>query len=100
MNDKRKPSEYDLVLGGNNPPPVNGVVLGGIEGVKSKFRTNNGDRETIIILKEALKYGEAGEDWLYKILETETGETQWIAAVLLSEIANKPRNVERTEKRR
>ena len=90
MNEERKPSEYDLVLGGNNPPPVDGVVLGGIEGIESKFRTNNSDCETIIILKEAPKYGEAGEDLLYEILERETEETQWIAALLLSEIANKP----------
>ncbi len=30
MNDELKqPKEYDLVLGGNNPPPTNGLVLGG-----------------------------------------------------------------------
>ena len=30
MTEKSKqPKEYDLVLGGNNPPPVDGLVLGG-----------------------------------------------------------------------
>ena len=90
MNENKKPREYDLVLGGNNPPPVDGVVLGGIAGVKRKFSTNLSDIETITIFKEALKYGDTGEDWLYEILGTDTGETQWIAAVLLSGIANKP----------
>ena len=34
MNDELKqPQSYDLVLGCNNPPPTNGLVLGGIEGV-------------------------------------------------------------------
>jgi hypothetical protein len=34
MNDKeKKPQEYDVVLGGNNPPPVDGLVLGGKEGI-------------------------------------------------------------------
>ena len=31
MNDELKqPREYDLVFGGNNPPPIDGLVLGGI----------------------------------------------------------------------
>ncbi len=33
MEDNNK-REYDAVLGGQAPPPVNGVVLGGIEGVR------------------------------------------------------------------
>ncbi|VEP13184.1 putative Pentapeptide repeat family protein [Hyella patelloides LEGE 07179] len=90
MNEERNPSEYDLVLGGDNPPPVDGLVLGGIEGVKRKFSSSNTDKETIRIFKEALKYDDIGKDWLYEILETATGEIQWIAAVVLSEIANKP----------
>ena len=90
MSDRRKPQKHDLVMGGNNPPPVDGVVLGGIAGVKNKFDRNNIEPKTLSIFEEALKYGKEGEDWLYEILEKETGETQWIAALLLSEIANKP----------
>ena len=41
MNDERKPTEYDAVLGGSNPPPIDGVVLGGIEGVKSRLASDN-----------------------------------------------------------
>ncbi len=34
MNDKSKqPRQYDLVLGENNPPPTDGLVLGGINGL-------------------------------------------------------------------
>ena len=50
MNDKnRSPKQYDLVLGGNNPLPVDGLVLGGIAGVKRRLESNN-----IEIIKAAL----------------------------------------------
>lgn len=32
-----QPRVYDVVLGGQAPPPVEGVVLGGLEGVKSRL---------------------------------------------------------------
>ncbi len=59
MNDEdKKPREYDLVLGGNNPP-LNALVLGGIEGVKLRFSKAKSDEDKIAALKDALKYGEA-----------------------------------------
>ena len=88
MNEERKPKEYDAVLGGNNPPPVDGLVLGGIEGVKRCFCKANSDEEKISLLKEALKYSEAGEDWLFEIASTETNKIQWIAAALISATSN------------
>ena len=33
-NNQNQPREYDAVLGGQSPPPVEGAILGGIEGVK------------------------------------------------------------------
>ena len=33
-NDLNLPREFDAVLGGHSPPPVEGAILGGIEGVK------------------------------------------------------------------
>lgn len=36
-----QPREYDAVLGGKTPPPVDGVVLGGLEGVKRRLNSNN-----------------------------------------------------------
>lgn len=90
MNEDKKPKRYDVVLGGSNPPSIDGLVLGGIEGSKLRFAKANSDEDKIGILKDASKSGEVGEDWLFEILHTETGETQWIAAVMLSEIANQP----------
>ncbi|MBC1270526.1 formylglycine-generating enzyme family protein, partial [Trichormus variabilis FSR] len=36
-DDINQPREYDVVLGEQNLPPIDGVVLGGIEGVKHRL---------------------------------------------------------------
>ncbi len=76
MNKENKPREYDLVLGGNNPLPVDGLVLGGIEGVKKRLESNN-----IEIVKaaltDAIKYGKEGEDLLFEIIETKNHNRLW-----------------------
>lgn len=60
MNEESKqPREYDLVLGGNNPAPVDGLVLGGIVGIKRRLESNN----TEIIksaLSDAISYNDEG----------------------------------------
>jgi hypothetical protein len=33
MSEEKKPKDNDVVLGGNNPLPLDGLVLGGIEGI-------------------------------------------------------------------
>jgi hypothetical protein len=72
-DDERKPKEYDLVLGGNNSP-LNAFVLGGIGGVKHRFARAKSDDEKIAILKDALKYGEEGEDFLSDIFSISKGK--------------------------
>ena len=57
MNEENQPKEYDLVLGGNNPPPINGLVLGGIAGIKQRLLSNN-----IEVIKSALSDAIAYED--------------------------------------
>ena len=53
------PREYDAVKGGENLPPGDAVILGGIEGVKHRF--GNSDLEVrIAALKEAWNYGYKG----------------------------------------
>lgn len=54
-----QPSKNDAVMGSDNSPPVSGIVLGGIEGVKHRLSSNNTE-ERITALSEALNYGEAG----------------------------------------
>ena len=62
MNDDiRKPRGYDAVLGGNNPAPVDGLVLGGIAGIKRRLASN--DIEIVkAALNNAIAYKEEGLD--------------------------------------
>lgn len=58
-DNQNQPREFDAVLGNGTIAPFQGVVLGGIEGVKS--RLNSSSPETrVVALREALNYGEAG----------------------------------------
>ncbi|WP_338022428.1 response regulator [Argonema antarcticum] len=67
-NNLHQPREYDAVLGGQNTPPVNAVVLGGLEGVQRRLASPVVDQRAIA-LKEALNYGEAGLDLVIKALK-------------------------------
>lgn len=69
MSDNQ-PREYDVVLGGDSQAPVDGVVLGGIEGVKRRL-ANPDIKVKIAGLYQALNYGEAGLDVIIKVLQTE-----------------------------
>ena len=40
-NNQNQPREFDAVIGGEAPPPVQGVVLGGIEGIKRRLSSSN-----------------------------------------------------------
>lgn len=48
------PKEYDATLGGQNPPPTDGTVLGGIKGVKQRFASGN-ENERINSLSQLIK---------------------------------------------
>lgn len=60
-SNQNQPREFDVVLGGENPAPVTGVVLGGIEGVKRRLKSENVDVR-IKALDDALDYGDEGLD--------------------------------------
>ncbi|MEL6461335.1 MAG: GUN4 N-terminal ARM-like repeat domain-containing protein, partial [Cyanobacteria bacterium J06621_15] len=66
--NNQRPRDYDVVLGGNNPPPINGVVLGGIEGLKRRLETGN-TQQRVDCLADAVKYGNKGIDLLINALE-------------------------------
>ena len=85
---KREPQEYDLVLGGNNPPPVDGVVLGGIEGVTSRLASDN-IQSQISALSEALNYSEAGLDLVIEALSNYRREIRQNAYRLLQQKEDK-----------
>ncbi|EAZ90317.1 hypothetical protein [Crocosphaera chwakensis] len=80
----RKPTKYDLVLGGNNPPPIDGVVLGGIEGVEKRLSSKNFEAK-LAAVTEALKYGDKGIELIIDTLEDSSEEFQYAAAKILKQ---------------
>ena len=69
-NNQNQPREFDVVLGGENPAPVTGVVLGGIEGIKQRL-ANPDIKVKIAGLYQALNYGDAGLDLAKDALKNE-----------------------------
>ncbi|MBE9115434.1 hypothetical protein IQ249_05920 [Lusitaniella coriacea LEGE 07157] len=70
-NSSNSPKAHDAVLGGQSPPPVDGVTLGGIEGLRQRFAVGNCEQK-IKMLPTALNYGEAGIDFLIEVLNDPT----------------------------
>ncbi|MBW4600835.1 MAG: GUN4 N-terminal ARM-like repeat domain-containing protein [Calothrix sp. FI2-JRJ7] len=67
-NNSKEPREFDAVKGGQAPPPVDGVVLGGIEGLRQRFVTGN-EQVRLDVVINALIYGDEGLDILVKALK-------------------------------
>jgi COMPASS component SWD3 len=78
----QQPREFDAVLGGEVPPPLDGVVLGGLEGVKRRLASRD-IQQQIISLKDALNYGEKGLDVVINALQSESSHIQSTAYTLL-----------------
>ncbi|EAZ90309.1 hypothetical protein [Crocosphaera chwakensis] len=90
MNDQSKqPQPSDLVLGGNNPSPTDGLVLGGIEGVKKRLASDD-VKVRIAALSDAIKYGDEGLDLVIKALEDESDRVR-INAYLILRSRKEPR---------
>ena len=70
-NNQNQPNQYDVVLGGNNAPPVTGAVLGGIEGVKNRLASSNIEAQ-IEALNDALNYGDVGLDLVVDALKNKS----------------------------
>ncbi|MEH1895558.1 MAG: STM4015 family protein [Nostoc sp.] len=83
-DNQNQPRDYDAVLGGQSPPPVDGVVLGGIEGVK-RCLSNPVTQVRVAALSEALKYGDAGLDVLIQALQDKSRLVQRFAYRLLKQ---------------
>ena len=77
-----QPKPYDAVRGGQLPPPVGGVVLGGLAGVKHRLSSSVSEHR-IAALREALNYGDAGLKIVIKICQSEKGSVQRAACDLL-----------------
>ncbi|MBD1920741.1 HEAT repeat domain-containing protein [Microcoleus sp. FACHB-831] len=81
-NNLNQPREDDAVLGGQAPPPVAGVILGGIEGVKRRLASSVVEVQ-IAALREALKYGELGLDVVIEALQNNSLQVQRKAYLIL-----------------
>ena len=91
MTEKRnRPREYDAVLGGKNPSPVNAAVLGGIEGVKRRL-TAADELVRVAAVREAMKYGEAGLDVAIASLDDESPQVRHAAIYALQEKLSHPK---------
>jgi PspA/IM30 family len=77
-----EPKPYDTVRGGQLSPPVGGVVLGGLAGVKHRLSSSCSEHR-IAALKETLNYGDAGFKIAIAICQNETGPVQQAACDLL-----------------
>jgi hypothetical protein len=80
--NQNQPRDFDAVLGGESPLPLDGAVLGGIEGVK-RYLSNPVVKVRVTALSETLKYGDAGLDLLIKALQDESKLVQRFAYQLL-----------------
>ncbi|AFY57543.1 hypothetical protein Riv7116_5146 [Rivularia sp. PCC 7116] len=81
-SNQNQPREFDVVLGGNNAPPVTGAVLGGIEGVKRRLESEIVDVR-IKALSDALNYQEAGLNLVIEALEDDSLQVKGFASRLL-----------------
>lgn len=82
MNNQNQPREFDAIMGGESPPPVYDVVLGGLEGVKNCLKSSDIDLQ-ITALSKALSYGDVGIDLVIEALQSKSKRIQRSAARLL-----------------
>ncbi|OYE03978.1 WD40 repeat domain-containing protein [Nostoc sp. 'Peltigera membranacea cyanobiont' 232] len=79
---ENQPREFDVVVGGDNPSPLGGLVLGGLEGAKHRLSSNILE-ERIAALSEVLNYGESGLNLLIQALKDQSEQIQNKAYSLL-----------------
>ncbi|MEG4865986.1 MULTISPECIES: PspA/IM30 family protein [unclassified Microcoleus] len=84
LENHDQPKPYDAVRGGQMPPPIGGVVLGGLAGVKHRLSAAVREHR-IAALKETFNYGDAGLKIAIEICQNETGPLQQAACDLVRE---------------
>ncbi|MBD2096386.1 hypothetical protein H6F90_14690 [Trichocoleus sp. FACHB-591] len=84
MNDQTQPQNNDVVLGGRMPPLHQGVVLGGLDGLKQQLASHIVDVK-LAAITQASQHGEAGLELLVQVLKQETSrQIRWAAYSVLS----------------
>ncbi len=88
-NTPRQPRPDDAVLGGQYQAPIDGAVLGGIEGLRQRLATDNIEVKKVA-LSQALNYGEKGVEVLFEVLEKEKDlDIQWLAYQIIEKQNNR-----------
>jgi hypothetical protein len=64
----QRPQNFDVVLGNQTSIANGSVVLGGLEGVKTRLNSEN-IHVKILSLKDAINYGDAGLDLIVRYLD-------------------------------
>jgi len=76
------PRADDAVLGGEVSPPIDGVVLGGIESIKRRLGSKVVEQR-LAALQDAINYGEIGLKLVLEALQDESPKVQFTAYSLL-----------------
>jgi hypothetical protein len=76
--EENQPRDFDAVLGGETPPPLQGVVLGGIEGVKRRLASPI-VQSRIDAVKEAFQHGKEGFNLAISALQDESPQVGLVA---------------------
>jgi hypothetical protein len=82
--EENQPRDFDAVLGGETLPPLQGVVLGGIEGVKRRLASPI-VQARIDAVKEALQYGDEGLGLVISALQDKSPQVKNSTYLLLRE---------------
>jgi hypothetical protein len=82
MSNFNSPQDFDAVLGGQAPPPVDGIVLGGIEGAKVRLSSSD-IKVRVSALSSVINYGDAGLEVVIQALQDESKQLQRAAYWLL-----------------
>jgi hypothetical protein len=76
------PNDTDAILGGQNPPPVNAAILGGLAGVKQRLESES-IAERLHALNNAVVYGDDGINLALRSLSDNDDKVRRLAKRLL-----------------
>jgi WD40 repeat protein len=85
--NQQQPQSGDAVLGGANPAPMGGVVLGGLEGVRRGIHSSQVD-ERLGAIAQLMNYGQPGLDLLVNALQDSSLAVQKAAYLQLRRCSN------------
>ncbi|MEH2224251.1 WD40 repeat domain-containing protein [Nostoc sp.] len=85
-DNTKQPGEYDAVLGGKNPPPADGVVLGGLSGAKQRFASSD-ENYRFLALSQLINHRQEGWDLVIQALKDPSKRVQLAAYKLLRDIS-------------